>query len=109
MKCKWHCCNKEALDKNPKGFCSKQCKNKFYVDLRRKKLKQKAIEYKGGKCELCSYSKCIAALEFHHKNSQDKDFGIAANGHTKSWENLKKELNKCQLVCANCHRELHST
>ena len=79
------------------------------VQRRRDKIKQLAIEYKGSKCEICGYNKCIAALEFHHKDPAEKDFGISAKGYTRSWEAVKIELDKCILVCANCHRELHSS
>jgi predicted DNA-binding protein YlxM (UPF0122 family) len=72
----------------------------------RVRVKQKAVDYKGGKCEICGYSKSISALEFHHKNSNKKDFGIS--GGTKSFESIKNELDKCILVCANCHREIHA-
>ena len=48
------------------------------------------------------------ALEFHHINPKGKDFGIGANGYTKSWEKVKKELDKCVLVCSNCYREIHA-
>ena len=66
-----------------------------------------AVEYKGGKCESCGYNRNIAALEFHHLNPLEKDFNISNKGYTKSWENVKKEIDKCILVCANCHREIH--
>ena len=77
------------------------------VSRKRKKLKKDLVEYKGGKCEKCGYNKCIAAMDFHHINPKEKDFAVSKNGHTKSWEKLKKEADKCILVCANCHRELH--
>lgn len=72
----------------------------------RKKAKIKLVEYKGGKCERCGYNKCIDALEFHHLDPNEKDFSIAG----KSWalERLKKEADKCILVCSNCHKEIHS-
>lgn len=73
---------------------------------RRNNLKKLALEYKGNKCSICGYDKCSAALEFHHCNNE-KDFGIAAKGYTRSWAKVKEELDKCILVCANCHRELH--
>lgn len=76
------------------------------VKKRREKIKKDAIDYKGGKCEICGYNKCIEALEFHHINN-DKDFGISAKGYTRSFKKIKEELDKCILVCANCHRELH--
>lgn len=78
------------------------------VKKRRQKIRIKALEYKGGKCSRCGYSKCIDALEFHHLESSKKDFGISEKGYTRSWEKVSKELDKCDLVCANCHRELHA-
>ena len=77
------------------------------VQKRREKLKILAVEYKGGKCEICGYNKYIGALEFHHTNSLEKDFGIAAKGYTRSWKKVKEELDKCILLCSNCHKELH--
>ncbi len=77
------------------------------VDKRRKEIRKKAIEYKNGKCAICGYDKCLQALEFHHQNSNEKDFGISAKGYTRSWVAVKKELDKCILLCANCHREVH--
>ena len=76
------------------------------VKKRRKKLKLLAVEYLGSKCMLCGYSKCIEALEFHHL--YDKKFGLSSRGITRSWNSIKEELNKCILVCANCHREIHA-
>lgn len=78
------------------------------VNKRRRKVKSLAIEYKGGKCEVCGYDKCNAALDFHHINKEEKEFGIGSFGHCNSWEKVKEELDKCMLVCANCHREIHS-
>lgn len=105
-KCSWHVCQLNSQSYQGK-FCSKNCKNKYYVDQRRKELKKLAVEYKGGSCEKCSYNKCIAAMDFHHKDPNEKDFGISSNGSTISWEKMKLELDKCLLLCSNCHRELH--
>lgn len=77
------------------------------VQRRRDKVKLMSIAYKGGKCQCCGYNKYVGALEFHHINSEEKDFGISAKGYTRSWERVKEELDKCILVCANCHREIH--
>lgn len=80
-----------------------------YVTLkmraRHRNKKQRYVEYKGGKCELCGYSKSLAALEFHHRDPNQKDFRVS--GKNVSWEKVKAELDKCQLLCANCHREEH--
>ena len=77
------------------------------VAKRRRKIKILAIEYKGGKCCLCRYKRYQGALEFHHLDARKKDFGLGADGLTRSWERTKKELDKCILVCSNCHKEVH--
>jgi len=71
----------------------------------RQKTKIKLVEYKGGKCANCGYDKCIEALDFHHVNPLEKDFTIGG----KSWafETLRKEADKCILLCRNCHIEEH--
>ena len=76
------------------------------VQKRRHKIRKKAIEYKGGKCSNCNYDKCHQALEFHHLDPLEKDFSF--DGNTRSWEKVKKEIEKCILLCANCHREIHN-
>ncbi len=75
------------------------------VHKRRHKLKDMAIEYKGGKCEKCGYDKCKTALDFHHLDPTEKEFTISSAN--RSWESIKEELDKCIIVCANCHREIH--
>lgn len=71
----------------------------------RKRTKQRLIDYKGGECELCGYKKCNRALQFHHLNPEKKDFSIS--GKSLSFEKLKDEVEKCILVCSNCHSEIH--
>lgn len=63
-----------------------------------------AVEYKGGKCSLCGYDKSYAALQFHHRNPKEKSFSIS-NPKTRSWEKIKIELDKCDILCSNCHAE----
>lgn len=106
MKCNWNICENEVKDGNK--FCSVHCKNKFHVTNRRRKIKIMSVEYKGGKCYRCGYNKCVDALEFHHKDPTKKDFALSAGGITHSWETVKNELDKCDIVCSNCHREIHS-
>lgn len=77
------------------------------VAERRKKLRQMAREYKGGKCAICGYKKSQRALSFHHKDPSKKSFGLSSKGLTRSWEKTKEELDKCILLCANCHMEVH--
>lgn len=78
------------------------------VAKRRQVLKQKAVDYMGGACQFCGYARCSNALEFHHKDPSQKDFGISAKGYTRSWKKVQQELDKCVLVCSNCHQEIHA-
>lgn len=103
MKCKWHLCDKET----EKTFCSDKCSSKFSVQKRRKVLKYKAFEYKGGKCERCGIVTIPEIYDFHHLNPSEKDFSVSAVGNTYSWDKIKTEIDKCLLLCANCHRYLH--
>lgn len=104
--CKIHGETQYVLRADNRYRC-KQCAADAVI-RRRKKLKVKAVEYKGGKCEVCGYNKCIEALHFHHMDPSKKDFGIAAGGLTRSWDRVKKEVEKCILVCSNCHAEIHT-
>lgn len=74
----------------------------------RRNLKAKAVEYLGGKCLMCGYARCIDALEFHHRDPEAKDFAISSKGIYRSFDRVKVELDKCDLLCANCHREVHA-
>ncbi len=78
------------------------------VKKRRKKLREQARIYKGGKCIICGYNKYLGALDFNHLDPAKKKFGISMQGLTKSWKEIMKELDKCVLICANCHREVHA-
>lgn len=78
------------------------------VRKRRRKIREMAVDYLGGRCSQCDYDRCKEALEFHHLNSSEKDFGISNQGYTRSWKRVQEELKKCVLLCANCHREVHA-
>ena len=83
----------------------KRCFNQRTGDGSRKK-RIKAIELAGGSCKHCGYDKCSSALEFHHIDPSSKDANFRG---MRSWtfEKIKKELDNCVLLCANCHREEH--
>lgn len=82
-------------------------RNVMRVSNWRHRAKLKLLEYKGGKCERCGYNKPIPnAYDFHHRDPAEKEFGIG-NGDTRSLERMKKEADKCELVCRNCHAEIH--
>lgn len=59
-------------------------------------------------CQKCGYSKSISALDFHHRNPSEKKFGISI-GIAKCLPmiEIKKETDKCDLLCSNCHHEIH--
>lgn len=105
MKCEYHLCD-NRLEGKSKKFCSKKCKNKFYVTENRRKVKRKLVDHFGGKCQMCGYDKSYSALQFHHPNN-DKSFGIANGGITRAYNIVLKEAEKCVLICANCHAEEH--
>ena len=86
-------------------FKCNKCETEL-ATLKNQKRKIKAVEYKGGKCELCGYDKNISALEFHHTDPDKKDFTIS--GFKCGWIDLQRELDKCIMICANCHREIHN-
>ena len=78
------------------------------VSQRRRDLKLRAADYKGGCCLICGYDRSIAALDFHHLDPDKKDFTVSRKGYTRSWEKTRIELDKCILLCCRCHRELHT-
>jgi len=75
---------------------------------RQRALKRAAVEYKGGKCQCCGFDKYLGALEFHHLDPAEKDFQVAMWPRKIMCGVLKAELDKCVLLCANCHRMVHA-
>lgn len=86
---------------------NQNCSHAEAVTIKRRAIKNALIKFKGGKCERCGYNKCNRALEFHHLDPTQKDFGISKN-LSKDFDILKQEVNKCILVCSNCHAEIHN-
>ena len=110
-----------------RNFCSTSCRNKYYskengfcvnseklkwfggrIKTKQRKLnkKIKAIKLAGGKCQKCGYDKCFGALDFHHTDPFSKYKSLKALWGRK-WETIEIEVKKCELICANCHREHH--
>lgn len=87
----------------------KKFKNREAQYFYRFKRMTAAIDSKGGCCSKCGYKKCFSALEFHHIDPSTKKFELNARTLlSKSAIDVKTELEKCILLCANCHRELHA-
>lgn len=74
-----------------------------------KQVKIKMLEYKNTNCcSKCGYSELNSALEFHHTNPDTKEFSMSSyRGGTEISDTYKKELDKCVVLCVNCHREEH--
>jgi len=85
-----------------KVYLSKQ------TNIRRKRLKRKMVNYKGGKCQFCNYSRYLGALDFHHIDPKTRCFGLSTDELYRSWKTIMAELKKCFIVCSNCHREIHA-
>ncbi len=94
-------------------FCSSLCKNKAHQSynaqqnrgLRRKK---EIIQLLGGKCSRCGYNKNLSALTFHHKDPKNKKFKLDIRSlSNRKYVFIEKEIDKCILLCHNCHAELH--
>lgn len=106
--------NRKRINENSKRYRQKQ---KPESKARRNKLRRewaqreklKAIAYKGGKCVCCGYSGCAAAMDFHHKDPNQKE-GYKTGALRSHWtfERNKAEIDKCILVCVRCHREIHA-
>ena len=88
--CKKHGLTEYVLRNDGRYRC-KKCSVEA-VQRRREKLKLLAVEYKGGECEVCGYKKCVNALEFHHIDPNEKEFGVGENGYTRSIEAIKKRI-----------------
>lgn len=93
-------------------ICLKEFRNKgnvcssCRVNWKKYEVKKLAVEYKGSSCQSCDYNLCIASLTFHHIDPTKKDFSIGGN-HTRTFNSIKEELDKCILLCQNCHSALH--
>jgi len=90
-------------------YTCKKCEDRQRYEWRSKHshdMKRKSVEYLGGKCIKCGYKKCMYALEFNHIQPKEKRYEpsrLFQNGI--NWGRIKEEIDKCELLCANCHRE----
>lgn len=78
-----------------------------YTILDRKRLKLKAIEYLGGVCVDCNTMPHHAAMEFHHNDPTEKKFNVSSRLLGVNWNRIASELDKCILLCSNCHQIRH--
>ena len=114
-------CGKELPTDRPK-LCSEECavhakriqsreRDRKRGQSRKEKawaIKREFVDKKGGCCEKCGYDNCLAALTFHHIDENTKEYTLDIGSIQRyKKELLEKELDKCQLLCFNCHMELH--
>jgi len=71
-------------------------------------MKEILVAEAGGACAACGYSRCGAALEFHHLDRALKRFSVAGRGVTRSLAEAREEAKKCVLLCSNCHAEVEA-
>ena len=116
-----HCSSKLTGAKSK--FCGPKCKRDYHyinsipengnTNERQKRTSKERkltlIEMSGGCCSICGYKKNYSALQFHHLNPEDKVFNLDGRKLSNTnWESIKKEWEKCQLLCSNCHAEIHN-
>lgn len=87
-------------------WCCKRCVGEA-VTRRKQKVKQLLVEEAGGCCAVCGYDRCIINLTFHHVDPAQKSFGLGMHT-TKALATYREEIQKCVLVCANCHGEIEA-
>ena len=110
-KCKVEKPNSEFYKRNDRSYgLTSMCKTCNQTDRveRQHNFKQQCVDYKGGECQCCGYNDCNSALDFHHVDPKTKKFGIGKCRKTKMTQKILDELDKCILVCSNCHREIHA-
>src|SRR5574343_475688 len=80
--------------------------SEYKVQVWRKRVKILSVELLGGKCWKCGYNKTLRALAFHHIEAESKDYSISNMlKNPQNLDNIANELNKCVLLCHNCHCE----
>ncbi|PIS04319.1 hypothetical protein COT83_01235 [Candidatus Peregrinibacteria bacterium CG10_big_fil_rev_8_21_14_0_10_44_7] len=106
-------CNQPLQGRQSK-FCSTKCKNKLHQGYnaqkdRGVKRKLELIKLAGGKCSKCGYCKNSAALSFHHIDAKEKEFKLDMRSiSNRDKRSIMAELDKCVLLCSNCHAEEHN-
>ncbi len=105
-KCKKHGSVSHFKRKDSSYRCGK-CASEWVIDSRIRK-KEGLVKIFGGKCKICGYNKYVGALDFHHLNPKTKSFALSVKGLCYSWDSIKKEAEKCVLLCKNCHAEVEN-
>ena len=102
--CECQHCERKYIYNERAGHTLKSC-NSCNVNRRRFALKKKMVKYLGSECKMCGYNRCLSAMDFHHRDPKEKKFSISGS-HCLKWNIIKLELDKCDLLCCRCHREV---
>ena len=89
------------------SYRCKQCRVE-QVSRWRRQVKARLVAEAGGRCMLCGYDRCLAALQFHHLDRETKSFSLSHDGIARSFARSRAEVQKCVLLCANCHAEVEA-
>jgi len=106
-KCEVLCANCHLAEHASTAAIKSQGAARAVVEWRRR-TKARLVELFGGHCIRCGYAEHLAALVFHHRDPRSKSFAISVDGVPRAWHRLVDEAAKCDLLCANCHREAHA-
>lgn len=103
-------CSRPGCENPPRNrferYCSKKCGRKIRDAQKLREQKRRAVELAGGKCLNCGYNKNLASLTFHHRDPKLKEFEISHQ--ILPWVQVEEEIKQCDLLCANCHQEVHA-
>ena len=112
-----HCiiCNNTLSGRQTK-YCSSICGSKQdqrntvqAQKTRGMKRKDMLIKEHGGECISCGYKKNRSALSFHHRDPAKKSFPLDSRHlSNRTLPVIMEESDKCDLLCLNCHFELHN-
>lgn len=105
LPCTCQSCGREYEYQRSKCCTQTRCSS-CITKARRLRVKKRAVAYLGGACTRCGYDKCLGALDFHHIHPGEKDFTIS-RAYCRAWKVVQEELDKCELLCKNCHYEFH--
>ena len=104
---KCECCQEDIKYKSGSIKLCANCKRK----TRRLAYRISAANYKNNECEICGLKRNtiddLEIFDFHHIDKINKSFELGDNIESKKWETVKQELDKCMMLCANCHRKQH--
>jgi transposase len=106
MECRRHGMTTFVLEGRGYYRCTR-CRSEG-VSKRRRRVKTILVKEAGGCCALCGYGRCQEALHFHHLDPSLKEFHLGQKGHSRSLTRSRAEVQKCILLCGNCHVEVET-